>query len=773
MQKLKSFDQFATEAKNSQTRHLEEEKIVKRTNEAEAFKALLSEFKVASIKELTEEQRSEFFNRLRGAEINEAVTLIEEGTRGQFGKIDKKGNITSIYTHYDSYPENMLPIIKKSFKNSKSVDAVIAKGDCSGLEDSIDKMNFYGDSGKPSTGNVSNVSKYLRDVADGGGAEYVYLWDEANKEWLMADIYGKGYDDLYPAFESVSVSVNEAIQVKYKRDAKKVVTVYNNLFAKKLTDLGAMSNESVLGCIKYLFENAMEDANFSREGFVISKNIKGSIGTFEVKMPGLGNHFIKIGATTVKRILDKYYSDIANAAGWSGIGIVEGTALYLEQLKQEAMGQSLLNAFNGFFNESLVIENADILCEATVEMDAMDPDNKDFLKFLKKNRVEIISKEMQGPGGGTPVITMQGKRKDLEAVLADGEYGWDDPDLAEYIEESVVTEKLSKSELNKIEDFLYDQDADTLRDICDDLLMDDEDYTENKYDLDSDDLVGMAMDYIDSEGIELKDVKAMVESVVSEAKSFSQSELESMAQVIADATAKVDKTKAKVVNFEMLDTPGRIAGFYIHKATNKLGAPSRYWITDSGEVVKAFRYDTFGPEKGTVAEVGDKLADVVKTFKANESVVSEATVEVDATDPKSKDLKKLLKKNNVDMKIITMDGPGGGWPLVELSGDKKDLIKVLADCDYGWCDEDMEEFIEEANGSFKTVVPTTKDRLVSVNEAEVKSDEEFNEYATTVLQKAFGEEFDEAKAKKVIDGILAKSKGDYGVAVGMLTSSLG
>jgi len=575
MQKLKSFDQFATEAKISQTRHLEEEKIVKRTNEAEAFKALLSEFKVASIKELTEEQRSEFFNRLRGAEINEAVTLIEEGTRGQFGKIDKKGNITSIYTHYDSYPENMLPIIKKSFKNPKAVDAVIAKGDCSGLEDSIDKMNFYGDKNAmtPSKGSIANVSKYLRDVATNSSAEFVYLWDEANKQWLMADIYGNGYDDLYPAFESVSVSVNEAIQVKYKRDAKKVVTVYNNLFAKKLTDLGAMSNESVLGCIKYLFEMAMEDANFSREGFAISKNIKGSISTFEVKMPGLGNHFIKIGATTVKRVLDKYYSDIANAAGWSGIGIVEGTALYLEQIKQEAAGQSLLNAFNGFFNESIVIENADILCEATVEMDAMDPDDKDFLKFLKKHKVTIIDKKMDGPGGGTPVITMQGKRKDLEAVLADEELGWADADLAEYIEESVVNEKLSKSELNKIEDFLYDQDADTLRDICDDLLMDDEDYAENKYDLDSDDLVGMAMDYIDSESIKLKDVKAIVES--------------------------------------------------------------------------------------------------------------------------------------------------------------------------------------------------------KVNEAEVKSDEEFNEYATTVLQKAFGEEFDEAKAKKVIDGILAKSKGDYGVAVGMLTSSLG
>ena len=85
------------------------------------------------------------------------------------------------------------------------------------------------------------------------------------------------------------------------------------------------------------------------------------------------------------------------------------------------------------------LEESVVLCEATIEMAAMDPDNKDFLKFLKKNRVKIISKEMQGPGGGTPVITMQGKRKDLEAVLADGEYGWDDPDLAEYIEESAVT----------------------------------------------------------------------------------------------------------------------------------------------------------------------------------------------------------------------------------------------------------------------------------------------------------------------------------------------
>jgi hypothetical protein len=62
---------------------------------------------------------------------------------------------------------------------------------------------------------------------------------------------------------------------------------------------------------------------------------------------------------------------------------------------------------------------------------------------------------------------------------------------------------------------------------------------------------------------------------------------------------------------------------------------------------------------------------------------------------------------------------------------------------------------------------------VEVNEAEIKSDEEFKEYAVSVLQKAFGDDYDEAKAMEVVDGILGKVDGDYGAAVGMLTSSLG
>ena len=213
MYKLKSFDQFSTESQINRSRQVEEENSTKRSTEAETYKNLLGEFKVTSIKELTEEQRIEFFTKLRGAEINEATVLIEEGTRGQIGKIDKKGNITSVYMHYDSYPENILPIITSTFKDGKNVDFILKNGDSSGLDKDVKKINFYGNF-TASKGKVANISKYLRDVADGGGAEFVYLWDEANKEWLMADIYGKGYDDVYPAFESLTTSVNEAISVQ-------------------------------------------------------------------------------------------------------------------------------------------------------------------------------------------------------------------------------------------------------------------------------------------------------------------------------------------------------------------------------------------------------------------------------------------------------------------------------------------------------------------------------------------------------------------------------
>ena len=60
-----------------------------------------------------------------------------------------------------------------------------------------------------------------------------------------------------------------------------------------------------------------------------------------------------------------------------------------------------------------------------------------------------------------------------------------------------------------------------------------------------------------------------------------------------------------------------------------------------------------------------------------------------------------------------------------------------------------------------------------VEEADVKSAEDFKEYAFAVLKKAFGDDFDEAKAQEVVDGLTDKHGEDYGAMVGALQSSLG
>lgn len=59
-----------------------------------------------------------------------------------------------------------------------------------------------------------------------------------------------------------------------------------------------------------------------------------------------------------------------------------------------------------------------------------------------------------------------------------------------------------------------------------------------------------------------------------------------------------------------------------------------------------------------------------------------------------------------------------------------------------------------------------------IEEKEIKSDEEFKEYGQALLKKAFGDDYDEEKAMKTIEGILKKVDGDYGAAVGTIQASL-
>ena len=64
-------------------------------------------------------------------------------------------------------------------------------------------------------------------------------------------------------------------------------------------------------------------------------------------------------------------------------------------------------------------------------------------------------------------------------------------------------------------------------------------------------------------------------------------------------------------------------------------------------------------------------------------------------------------------------------------------------------------------------------KLGKVNEAEIKSDDQFKEYAMKMLKDAFGADFDEAKATEVADGLISKYGKDYGAMVGALQSTMG
>lgn len=106
--------------------------------------------------------------------------------------------------------------------------------------------------------------------------------------------------------------------------------------------------------------------------------------------------------------------------------------------------------------------------------------------------------------------------------------------------------------------------------------------------------------------------------------------------------------------------------------------------------------------------------------------------------------------------------------------DEGKKMKAEGECeDDDMEDDDMEDDESEMSDDDMSDEEDEDEDEDELEEAEVNSDEEFMEYAMTVLKKAHGDDFDEEKATETAKGILKKADGDYGAAVGMLTSGLG
>ena len=553
--KLKSFEDFTTASVKAATLKLEEEQSAARNKAADQFKTLLAEFGVTSIKDLNEEDRNSFYRKLGASEISESIAIIEEGTRSQIGIINKRGKIESVYMHYDGYPDHMLPVIKKSYMNVGAVKNILKKGGASYLKPKFSEIEFYGDK-VTMKGDAKDVAKYIKNAEYDGGAEYVYLYDERDGKWYMADTYAEPRE-LKPAFEHLVINEKFVPSRGNVKDAKKVAKTLEGIMIEGSALTGDETTH--LGAIKYLLMEALQDANFHSYIEPVGKALGGKIRTVMIKVENLGGMELPVGAKTIKRFLDDNYVKISSAAGWSGIGIVEGIALYLDGWGLSKHAQKIVDAFNLIYQNEAIVNEGNAFFSARAK--AME-EGADEFEF----------------NGKTFPLT-----KEEEEVEEGNAFG------------AARAEAIAKGDDKfKVGDEEYDVEG-----------------------VDADDKEN-AEEYAEEEGIEVKE------------EEVTEDEIE----------IKVD---------------------------------------------------------------GDYEIEVEK----------------------------------------------------EDDGEEESEEEVPA--------EEEKEEVEEAD----TV------EAPEVNEAEVKSDEDFKEYAFSVLGKAFGDKFDEEKAQEVVDGLLDKHGDDYGAAVGALQSSLG
>jgi hypothetical protein len=119
-------------------------------------------------------------------------------TRARIGIANSDGSVTSIYAHWDGYPEHHAPILLQHYAEEESVRALIELGDVSVLGESIgEKCDF--DNGPPSgqclaygrdrgEEDVAARNHASNDWPD-SGQDYEYIWRVGT--WYVRESYGE------------------------------------------------------------------------------------------------------------------------------------------------------------------------------------------------------------------------------------------------------------------------------------------------------------------------------------------------------------------------------------------------------------------------------------------------------------------------------------------------------------------------------------------------------------------------------------------------------
>ena len=104
-------------------------------------------------------------------------------TRSRIGILNEDQSITSIYCHWDGYPEGVGATLKEHYSSTPRAMRLQSMGDLSSLMPTIEESTFYGrdrDEDGVEAQRSINQAAFI-SLAYRSGAQWAYLWD--GQEW--------------------------------------------------------------------------------------------------------------------------------------------------------------------------------------------------------------------------------------------------------------------------------------------------------------------------------------------------------------------------------------------------------------------------------------------------------------------------------------------------------------------------------------------------------------------------------------------------------------
>ena len=133
------------------------------------------------------------------------------GTRSRVGVMH--GNVCkSVYCHYDGYLEYTGKLLLENYTSSLA-NQLVARGDNSGVQKTLEDMNFYSDRGETDVSwQVAHTFEEFLEQVDNCGGEYYYIMRDG--EWYAGCIYatkGVVMNGLVPLSDAVAANTIEGL----------------------------------------------------------------------------------------------------------------------------------------------------------------------------------------------------------------------------------------------------------------------------------------------------------------------------------------------------------------------------------------------------------------------------------------------------------------------------------------------------------------------------------------------------------------------------------